>query len=479
MLLNLAEELHSMITNLALDDVFLDDENIGEGNVNILTNFEVSDKHSILNFLYTLWIDNPTRNDIQNIVYLISDEEINDENVYYTLEKLFRRPFFNPSYTTLTEIDEYMNTLPDSGTMLLSTTENENYDWVKIVRFMYDNIFNQNYFSRENCIQHFNNFIRCFNYYQLLLNSDLTQESILSTISTFTQDNNYFSEQFLDNPYSDNLYLELFNINNIFVIKNYQPVITNTYTITPELDIFIKDKVEVDLESRDYEYLSNTIIKLIAVLLNTDDTNTLYDIFEVDNLNDFVLSVYNLIVPQLINLQDIRYIDIILAIIDNHIFINDLFQTSFDNIRNLYAETYNNFIPEEIIPNPQENNIYQPEEIIYKRNGGEISVIQIDNPTCNVSNNFDIIEDKQYPLDPITFERIPRKRLVAVNMNNDKTQCYDANTLLKHWIEESRNRKEASDPITRLKYDRNSIDYVQNLLLNNLSLSDNEDYYYI
>jgi uncharacterized protein YebE (UPF0316 family) len=463
-ILTLAKDLHE---DVPYD---LDDDNINEGYAHRIYQFNTSENYNISNFLYTFWIDNPTREDIQNIAYLTNNEnfEISDD-VYYTLEKLSIRPFFNPQYTSLTQIDEYINELPSRGSMLPSFDVNEG-DWVTVVRFMYNSIFNQDFFPPVTRIRYFNNFIRCFTYYQLFSNiSEITQESILSKISTYTQDNNYFSEQFLDDVYIDSMYVEILNVNNVFVVKNYQSIVTKTYSISSEMDEFIRDKIEVNFESRDYEYVADTIIKIIDVLITTNENNNLFRYFNVNNLEEFILKIYDLIVSKIINLENIRYIDILLSIIDFIIFTK--FQTSYNNIRNLYLEVYGNF-------GIEEDDEYIG-EIIYQKNGGETSIGQTINPECNVSNEFEYEEDKKYPIDPVTLEKIPRKRLVSINVDIDKTRCYDANTLLNHWKSESENRKPASDPLTRLKFDKDSIEYVQNLLLNNLSPSDETDYYYL
>ena len=461
--LDLREIKHFIITRMLLKicqdmDTNIPD-NLSEETLTIEYVFDVlrinvDHDYDIINFLHTLWLDNPTREDIKNIAYLAGHTEIS-EDVYYTLEKLFSRPFFNPQFQGRSYVF-YMDDLPEKGTI----------DWVISVRYIYEKYFE----GRDINIREFNNFIRAFNYYQLFINQlELTPESILSRISTYTQDNNYFSEQFLADSYTDGLYMEILNINNTPIVKDDQPALVKTYSLGEIDDDYIIDKVNLDFTGVILPFIASTIIKTIKVLLDSNVQQNLFNIFQVSDIVTFIDAIYLLIVSKLFELETIREIDVLLSIIDNVNISNQLFKNSYDAIHNIYKIIYefnNNAINYGLIP------------IIHHTGKDVINVSSQPNPQCNSSNEMEQIDDKLYPIDPINLEKIPRKRLVAIDAGNNNTRCYNADTLLEHWVEQFKDSKSASDPLTKLYISRDGIEYVQNLVLEDLSEEDRSDYYY-
>ncbi len=91
---------------------------------------------------------------------------------------------------------------------------------------------------------------------------------------------------------------------------------------------------------------------------------------------------------------------------------------------------------------------------------------------CNSGNEFE--EDdmgNKLPLDPVIFTPIPEELLVSVKrINNDKNiTCYNAESLWRHWIEQTKltsgiTFKYANDPITRGYFNEASVIYVHQLL---------------
>jgi hypothetical protein len=442
-----------------------DDENMGEEYLRLYFNRYTNINTTLLNFFYLFWVDIINQDTINNIAYLASDQTP-DTDANYTLRKLFNRPFFNPNYSSTTDIDTYFEELPTSGSL-------NGDDWTIVLRNFNEIFFNNIDIEDSYKIQWFNNFIRGFNYYQLFINQEeLTQENILSRFSSYTQDNNYFTEQFLDQNYRDSYYINLWNINNSLIKKNGRIIYRGShYSLDPETDNDITFWVNESFENAP-DFLASFIIKIIAIIINNNNEEELLSVFQASSLHDVIRTIYNIIIEGIENVNIIRYIDVILSIIDHSLFQNNnIFYESFNTIRTAYITAYN-FIYEEAEENPVR-------EIIYSKNP-TIKIVNIDNPECNATNDFENENDKRYPLDPVDLSRIPRKRLVAVEAGNN-TRCYNAESLLNHWKSQATLNPpaNASDPINRLEFDEESINYVQNLVANDISEEDLTDYYYI
>lgn len=133
-------------------------------------------------------------------------------------------------------------------------------------------------------------------------------------------------------------------------------------------------------------------------------------------------------------------------------------EEDLDNVEDGYLD---NYMGEE-----EEN------EILVSDNPTVSIVKNRDNVICSQANQF----EENYPIDPISLDKIPLNLFVSVvkisdyanRVDNDilNAKCYDARSLYNTWLNQARQNppQVAADPYTREEFDVDSVTYVTELV---------------